>query len=67
MKKRVFILLLGAFKRLEKAKERTYPLVGQPMPSDVFPAMPMMRRLPTKFPRSCPIFSPEVPVVGHPR
>jgi len=67
MKKRVFILLLGVFKRLEKGKERTYPLVGQPIPSDVLRAMQMTRRLPTKFPRSCPISSTEVPVEGHPR
>ena len=67
MKKRVFTLLLGVFKRLEKGKERTRPLVGQPIPNDVLRALRMMRRCPTKFPRSSPISSTEVPVEGDPR
>ena len=56
---RVFTLLLGVFERLEKGKERTSPLVGQPIPSDVVRAMRMMRRRATKFPRSSPISSKE--------
>jgi len=61
IKKRVFTLLVGVFKRLEKGKERASPRVGQPIPGDVLRAMRMMRRCPTKFPRSSPISSPEVP------
>jgi hypothetical protein len=44
MKKRVFTLLLGVFKRLKKGKERTSSVMGQPIPHDVLHAMQMMGR-----------------------
>ena len=64
---RVFTPLPGDFK-VEKRKTRTSSLVGPPpIPSDVLRAMRMMGRRPTKFPRSSPISSPEVPGRNRPR